>query len=419
MSENNANIFELLPEKYQTNKPNPLNEDELKKLSDDPNINELLASDKPDSRPSSPPGVEDDVFEAVASEESKVPSNAKNITTQESIFDLYCISRGNGLFVENLDRMINDLKKMLPEESFKALAKGMAEKLDKPSLDGLIKELQKMDKSKSETKEEKKNKYAIFFDFDCTLTYIHMSWFTMNRDYFNNFSHWKNYIDQKEKENNIVLTHELNSEHKLYFGTIGRFTKLKGMLDKIKKAGFDIYISSRGNCSDIKKVLTDAGLFDYFTEINANDDNDKTCIKGMKYDYIMDKIKEKGYKLVYYVDDDPAEHNKLITTKLNELINSDVAYYYIDNFNGTQLIKDQNGLTENMMDVILSLCNNANGYLPRINDGMKQLQQRIQLQLQLQQQTTSVKTGGGINYLNEYKKYKHQYKQIKKELFNL
>jgi len=352
---------------------------------------------------------------------SSASQEVKNIQTKSNVFDVYCISQDKSVFENNIITLINDLKSLLNYSSIMTLTKGLADKLDEKSLNDLIQELNKLKNSKSETKQTGQNKYAIFFDFDCTLTFIHMSLFNININEFDKRPHWKNYIVFLEYFDQTKLDHKKLSENKLYFGSTIRFSKLEKMLDGIKKAGFDIYITSRGECGQIKQVLEDAGLDGYFTEINANTTTGKSCVTMAKDKYILSKIKEKKYEVVYYVDDDPKEHNRLISDNLNNLIKLDVAYYYIDNFlNNVKLHKEQNGLTENMMAYILELCKNVGNYKQSLINNMKTLEQQLQQQkLQQQHNDNDGPSGGGVSHLNDYKKYKHQYKQLKKEFYNL
>lgn len=197
-------------------------------------------------------------------------------------------------------------------------------------------------------------KKCIVFDFDCTLTYTHYyyyindlekyktDWFTkLDKEYTKNI----NDIILKDMQNNFNWNKYKDNLTNILFGGEERLDNIINFLTLLKENGYDIYISSRGICNDIYKVLEFYDIKKYVQEVNAND-NTNVCPQMHKAMYIM-HLKKK-YGVIYYVDDDESDNYSILKNN----IHADITYKYFGKNIG--LIKNGNGLTETMIKQISS-----------------------------------------------------------------
>jgi 2-hydroxy-3-keto-5-methylthiopentenyl-1-phosphate phosphatase len=230
---------------------------------------------------------------------------------------------------------------------------------------------------------------CVVFDFDCTLTYTHC-YYLLN-SYEKGFQpkhQWSSVTQQCNLNTNADINNMLRNWNtyreeltQILFGGIDRLNMIKSFLDFILSKGYDIYISSKGICRDIEYALSFFGLRHYITEINANGG---PCVEMSKPEYIVNiLIDSRNYKNIIYIDDDSGE-DAMIKYLLREKPR-DVNYKYIGPDIG--LYKDQNGLTHQMISMLINYIESVNMH------------------------------GGSINmnnfYKQKYRKYKRKYLNIK------
>ncbi len=201
------------------------------------------------------------------------------------------------------------------------------------------------------------NKICVVYDFDCTITFAHFSWFTRNINKFLQSKHWipdtlsglsdpqqindrirelsQTVIDAIVKFNDDPSQIHLSDEDKetfieLMFNPSSNPTRsndLRQSFDHLTKEGCDLYISSRGDCIYVKwclKVIDMSNTFKFvnafqflgspikFDNRNKELDNCKQHGHG-KVDFIT-KYLMPQYNNVIYIDDDKKEHREIAST---------------------------------------------------------------------------------------------------------
>lgn len=203
-------------------------------------------------------------------------------------------------------------------------------------------------------------KLAFVFDFDCTITSKHTYYY---------YDNYKKNIDKKYISNNlyddIILLNQEIDEKKVRKEDIKnyvinefiestknnnqrRYNEIKNFFSIMKQNNIDIYISTKGYCDMVTKILKIIDLYDYIKEIHANcrSSNCQNCTYnvGLKSDFIINKILNK-YKYTVYVDDDNDNHLDIMKRIVNTPNLS--KYLFIgDRIEGTQ------DLTTNHIDII-------------------------------------------------------------------
>jgi serine/threonine protein kinase len=165
-----------------------------------------------------------------------------------------------------------------------------------------------------------KNRCAIF-DFDCTLTSVHTAYAEMGI--------LETAIDENKEYQSIIQKMKLGRDTSdeivkiinIFFGGIERLEMLRNMIETLIENGFDIYISSRGNCEVIEKMLTITDLRKYILEINANGIG---CVNQKKDVYIKN-LMARGYDTLIYADDDHGEYHILIESLTGKNMESERA----------------------------------------------------------------------------------------------
>ena len=206
-------------------------------------------------------------------------------------------------------------------------------------------------------------KRCVVFDFDCTLTYSNFFYLVHDPDinkYKQKFGHVLQqfgYQNMSEGElRSIVNLNVLNTPDKMrkfiniIFGGEKRFAQLKFFLNYLKRMGYDLYVSSLGQCSSITACLRYVGLEDLFTSINARGEG--SCWKGTK-DVYLEYLLNSGCKIIEYIDDDDTSHQIFMTKdRQNNLLAKHGANYSFDGAN-IGLQREGQGLTRDMMSKIL------------------------------------------------------------------
>ena len=210
---------------------------------------------------------------------------------------------------------------------------------------------------------ETNTKPIVIFDFDCTITFSHWYWFLNNTHKFAKNAQWcgsSNISDiialSKQVNSNLnSLDHLLDIQRKelmtLIFGGINRLLEIFDFLDYLSEYGCHLYISSRGNCSQIIPLINQVGLDQYFmlpngiVNINAHGD---PCIQGDKVEFIIADTNSLRNKYpdshIYYIDDDGFENN-IIQTDYFHVVRHNYTYFGAN----IGLFKDQNGLDKSQM----------------------------------------------------------------------
>jgi hypothetical protein len=191
---------------------------------------------------------------------------------------------------------------------------------------------------------------VFIFDFDCTLTYTHYYWFLNGMSQFMSNRHWAPVIKRFDIDPGKLFPGGKPAEEQkeslinLFFGGKERFELVRGFLKELKEAGFDLYISSRGNCRSIKLLTGLLDLNEFFEGVNAGGAEDP-FYQGGKVSFISRLVREKKPSHVFYADDDGKEHYEL-----EQELKGRVEYTYFGANIG--LLKDHNGLTREMIDQI-------------------------------------------------------------------
>lgn len=195
---------------------------------------------------------------------------------------------------------------------------------------------------------------CVVYDFDCTITYAHFSWFTRNIDKFLQGDHWvPNALDdlsdpQQIKDRIRELStavidaiikfnddpsqiHLSDKDKKTFIELIfnpksnpTRLADIRQSFDYLAKEGCYLYISSRGDCIYVKwclKVIDMTNIFEFvnafqyrgspikFDDRNKTLDNCKQHGHG-KVDFIT-KYLMPQYNNIIYIDDDKKEHGEI------------------------------------------------------------------------------------------------------------
>lgn len=248
-------------------------------------------------------------------------------------------------------------------------------------------------------------KKCFIFDFDCTITFNHWFHFT------NSFEHWvkltgKNMdlsmdipklrtirgkinmimqqsIEYYENDPNLIdewiKTINLSDEHiqilkKYFIGSLEREKALIMFFQILQNNNYELYISSKGYYIYIQILLRLLGLKHFFKDENiygrqkcSVKNNRIICEEENPKDKILVNL-FKIYDIVRYVDDDAVDHQNLISKHINDII-SDYKYYgFVPNSNyslNINLIKDNNGLNVDLMNIIL----NDNSLAPIMSGG--------------------------------------------------
>jgi len=207
------------------------------------------------------------------------------------------------------------------------------------------------------------SKRCMVFDFDCTLTYSHFYYLLYDSDpnkyrskfgdVLNEFGYQNMTTAQLKNIANLSLPYD-NTRYQQFiniiFGGTERFTQLVFMLNMLKRLGYNLFISSHGQCDSIKEALRITGIYTLFDEINARGNG--SCWKGTK-DSFMDLLAHSGYRTILYADDDASSD-----MKFKNIMNSDPRFYngfsyqYYGNNIGLQM--EGRGLTRDMMALILN-----------------------------------------------------------------
>jgi len=270
--------------------------------------------------------------------------------------------------------------------------------------------------------EGKKNEKAIFFDFDCTLTYTHVYWLLTDIHQYS--QKWGSTLDNIDMNNLelIILDPDWEKYRNILtyviFGGDERLAQIRLFLQKIKDNDFDIFITSNGNCVDIVKILKFFDLFHFFKGINASmrlPSPDYNCNELPKHRYIDGFA--KTYKEIYYVDDDPTENGKLrevkqliferrylnIPVKIEHIGKTDPnvkRYIYFGKNIGLE--KDKNGLTIEML-------NQIEKYIFDTEQNLENTIESNQISIQ-----TAGKKNDDDTFEKKYIKYKKKYFELKK-----
>ena len=150
------------------------------------------------------------------------------------------------------------------------------------------------------------SKKAAVFDFDCTLTKIHTSYAELGMleiERKHPIKRYRNAIlslrDDRYDEQEII---------DLFFGA-DRLGEIRIMFEKLRSNDVTIFISSRGDCAVIKKILEITGLLSFIAGINANGSGCNTQSKDI---YIRNLMTH--YDKILYADDDHGEYHILTET---------------------------------------------------------------------------------------------------------
>ncbi len=214
-----------------------------------------------------------------------------------------------------------------------------------------------------------KSKICVVYDFDCTITYSHFSWFTRDINKFLNGDQWipselddltdpqqiKDRIRQlSETVINAIVKfnfdpsqiHLSDEDKKTFIELIfnpksdpTRLNDIKQSFDHLKKEECDLYMSSRGDCIYVKWCLKVIEMEDVFKFVNAYqylgspikfNDRNKTLDNCKKHGHgkvdFITKYLMPQYNNIIYIDDDHQEHKE---------ISSQLEYQqYVDQFIG-------------------------------------------------------------------------------------
>lgn len=192
---------------------------------------------------------------------------------------------------------------------------------------------------------------ALVLDFDCTLTSTHV-FHLLNTD-----GHYEDKWGDKLIEHAVspqqlagLLKGNWETGRDLLtgvmFGGSGRLRSVRFFLEQVRQTGTDIYISSCGRYDQIRRVMEFFQLDNFVTGINASGVPNQR-LTGDKHAFITRLVNVHGYGRVYYVDDDPAQHQVLAR---HRPFHSDRYRYFGENIG---LRRDGNGLDCKMMNSIL------------------------------------------------------------------
>jgi phosphoglycolate phosphatase-like HAD superfamily hydrolase len=275
--------------------------------------------------------------------------------------------------------------------------------LPNPNIQNETKSLKKTS-SKSLQPLKQTKKIAIVTDFDNTITARHLYWFLNQKEgespfqtffskldvndqnkikkEFNDKIEFKpeninrirtrkgkylNLYDKMKKMENL-LEPEKEDLEELIFGGKERFDLLEKFLKDLYNLKVDIYISSRGKCTEIEYVLNQLKLKKYFqNKINCTEEDEIN-----KDDFINTLFENYNYNYDYiiYIDDDPKYKDKPYNGKL---------FYFGDeiysNENGKMeivesdfgLSREKNGLTKEMMNTIITKIEELKGSKKKLN----------------------------------------------------
>lgn len=118
------------------------------------------------------------------------------------------------------------------------------------------------------------------------------------------------YVPNKKDPNGKEMSLE-EQEVQYFFGPEKRVQALKNMLQKLQKlqnySHCSCYVSSRGHEKDAERLLTNAGLKDYFKKIHSTID-----ARTRKIHFLQNELKcdDKGDCICIYVDDDTVEYKQ-------------------------------------------------------------------------------------------------------------
>jgi FMN phosphatase YigB (HAD superfamily) len=199
-------------------------------------------------------------------------------------------------------------------------------------------------------------KKAFVFDFDCTLTFVHLFYLLFNTELFiEDFQHQVKYVQKViEKYKNmgysdiksLVMMIELALTSNFYvfskvtddiivdivFGGIERVSQLRELMHTLKNNGFNIFISSNSPCNIIVRSLKYAKLYDLVEKINTTkkkgiEEIGEKCIYEYSKSLFIENLLFEGYLSIYYVDDSTRDL-KEIKEKMKEHSYFDVTLKY-------------------------------------------------------------------------------------------
>lgn len=242
------------------------------------------------------------------------------------------------------------------------------------------------------------NGRCVVFDFDCTLTYTHYFYFLnmyqLYKDpqkgpWYKEVTENKGFIKSSELDDiasrienmygmpkGEYLVNTCMTEEQLiniFFGGSDRLNRLKNMLQTLQDNGYDIYISSRGNCENILSLVRKVGISEYFVEIDAGyPTGDLKCnYNDGKIEFITYILaKTNKYNNIMYVDDDDQEYNIGDPYGDNPKApikehNLNVKYYGLSEIG---LKRNDLGLTSDMISKIENDAISRSTYKPEINE---------------------------------------------------
>jgi predicted phosphatase len=184
-----------------------------------------------------------------------------------------------------------------------------------------------------------KNNKVVIFDFDCTITQVHVYFVSNKMDILKELYNSK--LPNEDDFYNITLgikIEKLNEHHKRkliesVFGGEVRLKFLKNMFDIMKKLGYFLVIASDNKYNTINTLLEMVNLRSYFDIIKDRSDvysNKKYLSKlfplnmqsyDYSKDYFINEIFEHGVNKIVYFDDDSIYFNKLKNTICNKYLN--------------------------------------------------------------------------------------------------
>ena len=230
-------------------------------------------------------------------------------------------------------------------------------------------------------------KKFVVFDFDCTLTYAHSHYFVSNIDYFCKVKNWINSYDKTSLKNlsekvwdlisgeeldDLSNTQERNMLVNIIFGGQDRLQQIREFLTQLQKMSCELFIASKGLFITIEQLLKFVELDSFFMPTEERISANKGPMEYSKGEFIMVLHKENPDAKIYYIDDDSTEHKDF----LQEEPDADQFYsYYGENIG---LKKDQNGLTQQMMNQLINLIS-SQPITKKLSPGIKQQPRQLKV----------------------------------------
>lgn len=285
---------------------------------------------------------------------------------------------------------------------------------------------------------EEKNKYVFDEIIDILAEVLRTNFDTINRIMGRcgitdpNKLYFFKSISELLKQVNMNPNRKITDEERAIINNTffnGKLELISNHFKTLKEKGVDIYLSSFGVQQHINPILKITGLFDFFKYIISTSENDiniqlsnKNIIiktKGKnKVENIYKFIEEQKYSTVVYVDDDPNELLKMVSTKLKPEFRKSISSPSVVNckiiFFGKHNIENLNSqlfiflITENIEHSV----NASNVIINKLDDFDHGLLENHYEQIENVFNHEITKKGGS-NYYSKYIKYKKKYASLK------